>query len=84
MSFETPWEELAQAYEALPASDQKSRHAYLLKIAEIWERGQHDVGIAGQQPRRRQRPGRGQPGPDPLQAIAGRLDAVGRGTQGPA
>jgi tetratricopeptide (TPR) repeat protein len=46
VSFETPWEELAQAYESLPAHDQKSRHAYLLKIAEVWERGQHDIGRA--------------------------------------
>ena len=45
-AFETPWEELAQAYESLPADDQKTRHGYLLKIAEIWERGQHDVGRA--------------------------------------
>ncbi|HET6148528.1 MAG TPA: tetratricopeptide repeat protein [Polyangia bacterium] len=44
--FETPWEELAQAYESLPADDQKTRHAYLLKIAEVWERGQHDVSRA--------------------------------------
>jgi tetratricopeptide (TPR) repeat protein len=43
VSFETPWEELAQAYEALPADDQKTRHGYLLRIAEVWERGQHDV-----------------------------------------
>jgi tetratricopeptide (TPR) repeat protein len=46
VQFETPWEELAQAYEALPADDQKARHAYLLKIAEVWERGQHDVARA--------------------------------------
>ena len=46
VQFETPWEELAQAYEALPADDQKTRHAYLLKIAEVWERGQHDVSRA--------------------------------------
>ena len=46
VTFETPWEELAQAYESLPADDQKTRHGYLLKIAEIWERGQHDVGRA--------------------------------------
>ena len=43
VTFETPWEELAQAYESLPADEQKTRHGYLLKIAEIWERGQHDV-----------------------------------------
>ena len=46
VSFETPWEELAQAYESLPVDDQKTRHAYLLKIAEIWERGQHDTARA--------------------------------------
>jgi tetratricopeptide (TPR) repeat protein len=46
VSFETPWEELAQAYEALPADDSRARHTYLLKIAEVWERGQHDVARA--------------------------------------
>lgn len=41
--FETPWEELAQAYESLPAADAGTRRSYLLKVAEVWERGQKDV-----------------------------------------
>ncbi|HVV17760.1 MAG TPA: tetratricopeptide repeat protein [Polyangia bacterium] len=41
--FATPWEELAAAYEALPAEDADDRWVYLRKIAEVWERGQHDV-----------------------------------------
>ncbi|HEX3695474.1 MAG TPA: tetratricopeptide repeat protein [Polyangia bacterium] len=42
-TFETPWEELAAAYESLPPADTTKRHQRLLKIAEIWERGQHDI-----------------------------------------
>lgn len=41
--FATPWEELAAAYETLPAEDADERRVYLLKIAEVWERGAHDV-----------------------------------------
>jgi golgin subfamily B member 1 len=41
--FATPWEELAAAYESLPAEDADDRWVYLRKIAEVWERGQHDV-----------------------------------------
>jgi tetratricopeptide (TPR) repeat protein len=44
--FATPWEELAAAYEALPAEDADDRWVYLRKIAEVWERGQHDVDRA--------------------------------------
>ncbi|HVR64296.1 MAG TPA: tetratricopeptide repeat protein [Polyangia bacterium] len=42
-SFETPWEELAQAYETLPPADAATRHGRLMKIAELWERGQRDI-----------------------------------------
>ncbi len=42
--FETPWEELAQAYDVLQAPDQATRKRYLVKQAEIWERGQKDIG----------------------------------------
>ncbi len=45
-SFATPWEELAAAYESLPAEDTDDRWVYLRKIAEVWERGQHDVDRA--------------------------------------
>src|SRR6185312_326819 len=44
--FHTPWEELAAAYESLPAEDADARWVYLRKIAEVWERGQHDVDRA--------------------------------------
>src|SRR5262249_19008354 len=39
-SFDTPWQELASAYESLPAEDQETRRKYLLKIAEVWEKGE--------------------------------------------
>jgi tetratricopeptide (TPR) repeat protein len=45
-AFATPWEELAAAYESLPAEDTADRWVYLRKIAEVWERGQHDVDRA--------------------------------------
>jgi tetratricopeptide (TPR) repeat protein len=44
--FSTPWEELAAAYEGLPAEDMDDRWVYLRKIAEVWERGQHDIDRA--------------------------------------
>jgi len=45
-AFETPWEELAQAYDNLPAADSDTRRRYLLKETEVWERGQRDVDKA--------------------------------------
>jgi tetratricopeptide (TPR) repeat protein len=44
--YATPWEELAAAYESLPAEDTDDRWVYLRKIAEVWEKGQHDVDRA--------------------------------------
>jgi tetratricopeptide (TPR) repeat protein len=44
--FATPWEELAAAYESLPAEDTDDRWVYLRKIAEVWERGQQDIDLA--------------------------------------
>jgi tetratricopeptide (TPR) repeat protein len=44
--FETPWQELAQAYEALPAADPKTRMRYLLKESEVWERGEKNTDRA--------------------------------------
>jgi tetratricopeptide (TPR) repeat protein len=41
--YATPWDELAAAYEALPAEDADERRVYLLKIAELWEKGAKDV-----------------------------------------
>jgi tetratricopeptide (TPR) repeat protein len=43
--FETPWQEWVQAYELLPA-DLITRHHYLKKQAEIWERGAHNNDLA--------------------------------------
>ncbi|HEY7374956.1 MAG TPA: tetratricopeptide repeat protein [Polyangia bacterium] len=44
--FATPWEELAEAYDALPAEDADARRVYLRKIVEVWEKGQKDVDRA--------------------------------------
>jgi len=44
--FETPWEELADAYDALPAEDAETRRVYLRKIVEVWEKGQKDIDRA--------------------------------------
>ena len=43
--FESPWHEWVQAYELLTA-DVIARHLYLLKEAEIWTRGAHNVDRA--------------------------------------
>ena len=44
--FATPWEELADAYDGLPAEDVETRRVYLRKIVEVWERGQKDIDRA--------------------------------------
>jgi tetratricopeptide (TPR) repeat protein len=44
--FATPWEELADAYDGLPAEDVDARRVYLRKIVEVWELGQKDVDRA--------------------------------------
>jgi tetratricopeptide (TPR) repeat protein len=44
-TFETPWQEWVQAYEMLSA-DVITRHGYLMKVADIWMRGAHDVDRA--------------------------------------
>jgi tetratricopeptide (TPR) repeat protein len=43
--FESPWQEWVQAYELLTA-DVITRHRYLVKVADIWMRGAHDVDRA--------------------------------------
>ena len=43
--FESPWQEWVQVYELLPA-DVITRHHYLIKVADIWMRGAHDVDRA--------------------------------------
>ncbi|HUS32223.1 MAG TPA: tetratricopeptide repeat protein, partial [Kofleriaceae bacterium] len=45
-AFETPWEELAVAYESLPAPDAQSRLRWLYRAAEVWETGSKDVARA--------------------------------------
>jgi len=42
-SFETPWEELAVAYEALPAPDSATRLRWLYRASEVWETGGKDI-----------------------------------------
>jgi len=43
--FESPWQEWVQAYELLTA-DVITRHRYLVKVADIWMRGAHNVDRA--------------------------------------
>lgn len=45
-SFESPWEELALAYEGLPAPDDGARLRWLFRAAEIWETGGKDIARA--------------------------------------
>jgi len=45
-AFETPWEELAVAYESLPAPDAASRLRWLYRAAEVWEAGAKDMSRA--------------------------------------
>jgi len=42
-SFESPWEELAMAYEGMPALDAASRLRWLYRASEVWETGGNDV-----------------------------------------
>ena len=44
-TFESPWQEWVQTYEALVA-DVITRHRYLIKVADIWMRGAHLVDRA--------------------------------------
>ncbi len=45
-SFESPWEELALAYEGLPATDDVARLRWLFRAAELWETGSKDIARA--------------------------------------
>ncbi|MFT3697546.1 MAG: tetratricopeptide repeat protein [Kofleriaceae bacterium] len=45
-AFETPWEELAVAYESLPAPDPSSRLRWLFRASEVWETGGKDIARA--------------------------------------
>jgi tetratricopeptide (TPR) repeat protein len=42
-AFDTPWEELAVAYESLPAADADARLRWLYRAAEVWETGAKDI-----------------------------------------
>jgi tetratricopeptide (TPR) repeat protein len=41
--FESPWEELAMAYESLPAPDAVSQLRWLYRASEVWETGGKDI-----------------------------------------
>ncbi len=41
--FESPWEELAVAYEGLPAPDVGARLRWLYRASEVWETGGKDI-----------------------------------------
>ncbi len=45
-SFESPWEELAVAYESLPATDAPTRLRWLYRASEVWETGGKDIARA--------------------------------------
>ncbi|MBA3452193.1 MAG: tetratricopeptide repeat protein, partial [Deltaproteobacteria bacterium] len=42
-AFESPWEELAVAFESLPVTDAASRLRWLYRAAEVWETGGKDI-----------------------------------------
>jgi hypothetical protein len=42
-AFESPWEELAVAFESLPAPDAASRLRWLFRASEVWETGGKDI-----------------------------------------
>lgn len=44
--FESPWEELAMAYEGLPAPDGAARLRWLYRASEVWETGGKDISRA--------------------------------------
>ncbi len=41
-AFASAWEEFAHAFSLLPANDNATQRRYLLRVAEIWERGAKD------------------------------------------
>ncbi len=42
-AFESPWEELAVAYESMPVTDAQSRLRWLYRASEVWETGGKDI-----------------------------------------
>ncbi len=45
-AFESPWEELAAAYDLLPATDADAKVRWLYRAADAWENGAKDIGRA--------------------------------------
>jgi tetratricopeptide (TPR) repeat protein len=45
-SFDSPWEELAVAYESMPAPDTATRLRWLYRASEVWETGGKDIARA--------------------------------------
>lgn len=45
-AYATPWEELATAYEALPATGRREKRGWLYRAAEVWESGAADIARA--------------------------------------
>ncbi|HLL22957.1 MAG TPA: hypothetical protein VK427_12545, partial [Kofleriaceae bacterium] len=41
--YESPWEELAVAYESMPAADAATRLRWLYRASEVWETGGKDI-----------------------------------------
>ena len=42
-AYESPWEELAAAYDSLPAPDVAAKTRWLYRAADAWENGAHDI-----------------------------------------
>jgi tetratricopeptide (TPR) repeat protein len=42
-SFDSPWEELAVAYESMPSPDAAARLRWLYRASEVWETGAKDI-----------------------------------------
>ncbi|HEY0249993.1 MAG TPA: hypothetical protein VGC41_00615, partial [Kofleriaceae bacterium] len=42
-AFDTPWEELAVAYESLPTPDSSASLRWLFRASEVWESGAKDI-----------------------------------------
>ncbi|HTJ47125.1 MAG TPA: tetratricopeptide repeat protein [Kofleriaceae bacterium] len=45
-SYESPWDEFATAYDALPAADTEAKLRWLFRAAEVWESGAAEIGRA--------------------------------------
>ncbi|ACY16641.1 tetratricopeptide repeat protein [Haliangium ochraceum] len=45
-AYEGPWDELAAAYDLLPAADKKAKMRWLFRAAEVWENGAGDISRA--------------------------------------